>query len=66
MNISTHKTEYFILESKEHTHTHTHIRNSQPYQLHISTQALTGIFNKYEKYNSSDSTQTLNRQNTYT
>ena len=38
MNISTHKTQYFILESGGHTH----IQNSQPYQLHVSTHALTG------------------------
>ena len=42
--MSTHKTqpEYFILESGGHTH----IRNSQPYQLHVSTHALTGQANK--------------------
>ena len=38
MNVSTHKTEYIILESGGHTH----IRNSQTYQLHMSTHALTG------------------------
>ena len=38
MNMSTHKTQHFILESGGHTH----IRNSQPYQLHASTRALTG------------------------
>ena len=36
--MSIHKTEYFILKSGGHTH----IRNSQPYQLHASTHALTG------------------------
>ena len=37
--MSTHKThEYFISESGGHTH----IRNSQSYQLHASTHALTG------------------------
>ena len=49
MNISTHKTEYLILESGGQTV--THIRKSQPYQLHASTHALTGqaFFNKQEK-----------------
>ena len=35
---NTQSTEYFILESGMHTH----FRNSQPYQLHVSTHALTG------------------------
>ena len=39
MNISTHKTQSTLIRVWR---AHTHIRNSQPYQLHASTHALTG------------------------
>ena len=38
--MSTHKTQGTLFQSLEGTH--THIRNSQPYQLHVSAHALTG------------------------
>ena len=63
MNVSTHKknTEYFISESGGHPPPPPppRPRNSQPYQLHASTHALTGqAFSTIRKYNSSSSTQT--------
>ena len=63
MNISTHKTEYLILESGGQTV--THIRKSQPYQLHASTHALTGQAFSTNKKSTTRQIQP-NIQNTYT